>query len=221
VAASPGFGGRWWYRRPVNAKLSPSHGHPPGRHLVPGADRLVVQASGHVQLGQRGSIQFQGRRRLLRLRPARDPVPAQRGLHPRVVVVSRAAATSRTVSPFSTYSSVSCSAVIGAGGVSSVQPGRHRGIPAASRAAVTRPLDRPRRCATSATLKPSLTYSCRRLSTGGGVESFGKVPVAGGAVPSNHGPACGPAHWNRSRPVPWRSGLPAVPGRAETAPGSR
>ena len=58
-----GFGVWWRHLRPVNVELSASHRHPVRRYLVHGADRLVVQAPGDVELGQGVSVQLKGRRR--------------------------------------------------------------------------------------------------------------------------------------------------------------
>jgi len=97
-----------------------------------------------------------------------------------VVVVPSAAATCRTVIPSSTYSRINDPRLIGSGGALSIQPGRCRTIPAASSAAVTRPRDRPRRRATSATLNPSTTYSCRKVSRAGGGGAFRRSPGSAG-----------------------------------------
>ena len=120
IAGGSGCGGGGG--RPVDVEFSSSHRHPVGRYPVHGADRRVVQAPGHVQLGQGGSVQLQGRGGACG--SGRRGIPCRRSAaFTLVVVVPRAAATSRTVPPFSTYSSVSCSAVIGSGGAA-VGPAR-------------------------------------------------------------------------------------------------
>jgi hypothetical protein len=190
-----GFRVRRWWRRTMDVEFSSSHGDSVGRYSVHGANRGVVEAPGHV-LGQRGSVQLQGWGWCLRLRPAGDPVPTQRGVHSGRGGLQRRGDLTDSLTVLDVQLG-ELPTVIGAGGTPSVQPGRRRAIPAASSALVTRQRDCPRRWATSSMVRPSVTNSCRRLSTVGGAGAFQVGPRGRRGGPVHPSPACGPGRWNR------------------------